>query len=776
MELVPTLGEFATKLVGTGDGANFAASAGQFLSNVLRVLVAGVVIVKNGFQAASHVIVAFGTVVVRTLGALVSPINRFTEAIGLAFHHLSEGNFREAANAFGNIAGQVKQDFIDAGNAISSVVYDQMGEAFADLTEGVDEANEAILGVSQSAESTLPPAFKATELAIDDAVTVVGDLNEKVGWANTALADLQTEMSDGVPAAAKDMSEAIAAPSTGMTAVMEQAWQNLDTTFQNVWTNFFETGKLSLDSIKDLFLQTLAQMAHQATRPIVMRLGASMGLGGGAAAGGGLFGGGIGAFLGDLAMPLAIGSMIGGNTPAEQWGSGIGAVGGMFATGAIASGIGAMAASGGVFASILGGIGTQALNFIIPVIGPLIGALLGKAIGKMLARDPEVTFQGSNFAPIEEGSLFGGFDVRARGGTGPQEDPNSFAGQAIAAIREFDDALGSFMSENQIAKIVEAMKGWRVNLKNSAVTIENILESRFGVVLSTFSRAAQDYVRGFDGLEAQTQALAAYARSNLADLLAGTTDTLTSTQKLSAMATAMRDIFANFDGTPEQMRELAISIDQRYRAEIEYIQAIDALVQQIGASIERQRQQLRGMIGLGAEELTPSQILAQARTAMAGLGAAGSPEEIAAIVSRVQGLVQRAADAAGSLPEKLAKGEFGMTQADAIRQAILVLDQLERGAVARADVLREAALAESIALREEAAAFAEAQQISLDDVVLNTGDTIGAINDQTVVISDGNAAIVDEMNRMNEKFDRLIGLEQDKSDRDVIRESLVPAT
>lgn len=571
---------------------------------------------------------------------------------------------------------------------------------------------------------------------------------------------------------------------TGYIAVMEQAWQSLDSTFQSMWDNFFETGKISLDGIKDLFISTLAQMAHQAfTRPIVMQLGASMGLPGSGPLGpnnliGG--GGGLTSILGQLAMPLGIGAAIGeGGSTAEQWGS-LG--GSLIGTSALGWGIGALAQVSTGFATLLGGIGTQALNFIIPVIGPIVGALLGKAIGKMLTRDPEVTFQGSNFAPIEESSLFGGFDVRARGGTGPQEDPDSFAGQAIAAIRDFDDALGAIMSDSQIERIVEAMKGWRVNLKNSAVTIENVLTSRFKVVLSTFNQYAQDYVAGFDGLEDQVQALSkwvatwnamrevlkTYVTSSLPDLLNTTADARTSGQMLSDMASELRGLFETFDGTPETMERIGTLIAQRYEGEIRYITAIDNLIQQIGTSTMRAKDRVKEIFGQGSTSKSGAELLAEARKLQRQINLASSPEEIASLFQRAQELAVQAAQAF--------KDGGGLGSVSGYNQVLGLLTALENSATSRANTLREMAVEEAEQLRLDAAMFAEDNNLRLDEIVLATQDTTAAVNDQTVVIDEGNAAIRDQLITVNESLAVLANEVRGKSDRDVIREELRPVS
>jgi hypothetical protein len=246
-----------------------------------------------------------------------------------------------------------------------------------------------------------------------------------------------------------------------MAVIMEEQIKALDGAFRSMWQTFLDEGKISMDGIKDLFKNLMAELLHRAvTQPIVLKLQSAMsGAFGGS--GGGLLGSASGGIMGAIANAFTgagIGGAIGGDA---------GAIGGAIGSLSAINGLLGNALVGGLSGAGFSGLAAMASNFIAPVIGPIIGALLGKALGGLLKRDPEVTFKGSNFAAIEEMSALGGFDVTARGGTGPQEDPESWAGQAVAAIREFDDAIASFLTESQIEKIVAAMASWNVHLSGA---------------------------------------------------------------------------------------------------------------------------------------------------------------------------------------------------------------------------------------------------------------------------------------------------------------------
>jgi hypothetical protein len=547
-----------------------------------------------------------------------------------------------------------------------------------------------------------------------------------------------------------------------MAVIMEEQIKALDGAFRSMWQTFLDEGKISMDGIKDLFKNLMAELLHRAvTQPIVLKLQSAMsGAFGGS--GGGLLGSASGGIMGAIANAFTgagIGGAIGGDA---------GSIGGAIGSLSAINGLLGNALVGGLSGAGFSGLAAMASNFIAPVIGPIIGALLGKALGGLLKRDPEVTFKGSNFAAIEEMSALGGFDVTARGGTGPQEDPESWAGQAVAAIREFDDAIASFLSESQIEKIVAAMASWNVHLKNSAVDIENVLQSRFGVVLSTFSQAAQQYVRSFDGLEEQTQALARwvtawnsmsdvihkFVSSTVGEIATSATSGMSSTGALTFYGAALSELLSTFDETPEMMNEISAAIDMRYRAEMEYIKGIDNLVSQIGQSIDNQRMKLQGLIA--ADEQDPYRLVAKASAAMRGIRRAESPEDIARLVAQAQQFIQMAADAfpEDGITRMISNGrKGGMTEMftsreDFIGGLLRMLDTIEGSATVRANTLRENALAESIALREETRMFAEQQGIDLDAIETAANGTTQAVQDQTVIIQDGNAQIIGAVNEL----------------------------
>jgi hypothetical protein len=92
--------------------------------------------------------------------------------------------------------------------------------------------------------------------------------------------------------------------------------------------------------------------------------------------------------------------------------------------------------------------------------------------------------------------------------------------------------------------------------------------------------------------------------------------------------------------------------------------------------------------------------------------------------------------------------EMFTSREDFIGGLLRMLDTIEGSATVRANTLRENALAESIALREETRMFAEQQGIDLDAIETAANGTTQAVQDQTVIIQDGNAQIIGAVNEL----------------------------
>ena len=658
----------------------------------------------------------------------------------------------------------------------------------------VEKVTEEIKKEVKQVES-LTDSLEELKRSLDPIIRLEEDFNTQVAILTSALAAgemgrdefnqwlemLEANYNDAIKGAVgfkeetTEAVEEIAEASAGVAAVIENSFKRLDDTFQSFWSNLIKNGKLSLQSIKDLFLDTIAQMLHAAiTQPIVLRIGAAMTGGlvsGAASAAGGALGGAGGLFGG-----LAGGGISGlfSNFTSIFTGSGIqqafanfsdifsgGAANWQFGLAGIVGGILGDKIFGGQ-GGIGGGIGAVIGTALLPGIGSVIGGLLGGAIGGLFGdRDPQIFGAGSlgrgdvTSKGLNASALGGFFLGGGRGGVG------EFRTGAIDALQQFDSVIASFLSANQLEKVTSALASWSIRLDKEGVTIENLLDSRFAVILGSFSGTIQDYVNQFEGLEAQTEALqryvtalntvgmaiTAFADSNAADVLAAMLEdaATSSTEKLSAIGTALTDLFDNFDGTPEQLNQISQMIDARYRGELEYLNAVNQLIIGIAQSIEAQQNRIReaveGPQSFGA-------LMGDAEALFRSLGTAASPEEIASIVSGIQSLIDKAF---GGLDEA---GQIA--QADTL---IAFLDQVEQAATARAEVLAQMVVDQGQILRDQALVFADVIGAPLDLNIQATQDVSAAVNNQTEILVDEHrtgqaidSGIKESIDRLNENL------------------------
>lgn len=143
---------------------------------------------------------------------------------------------------------------------------------------------------------------------------------------------------------------------------MEESIKRLDETFVDVWMGVFDGFESVTDKIINSFKQMLAEMAHAAlTRPIVMQIGAAMGLGGAsgmanAASGLGSLGslGGILSSLSGAATTMGLAAQsVTGLLMQGNIGAAFSTVGGAFAGGGLSAGIGAALPIAGIAAAAL---------------------------------------------------------------------------------------------------------------------------------------------------------------------------------------------------------------------------------------------------------------------------------------------------------------------------------------------------------------------------------------------------------------------------------------
>ncbi|MCK8685369.1 DUF4214 domain-containing protein [Pseudomonas umsongensis] len=305
----------------------------------------------------------------------------------------------------------------------------------------------------------------------------------------------------------------------------EGAVDRVDSAFADAWKNIDEGFDGFATNLKDGFKQLLGELAHMAiTKPIIMQIGASLGVGGLAASNSGIGGsGGLG--LADIAnygskaynFMSGTGSSLygayqsGGMSGVYDYGSS--AVGGMFSSGSgstaagyanvsnfsagvggstngiMGSGLSGMGAAGygiggalygyqqsGLKGAVTGGLGAAAGavagQILIPI--PGIGAAIGAAIGGYLG-----------------GSLFGGSWITKDQGVQLGVDAGDFTGNQF----EYQKKKGGLFSSNKKRTRLSALD------PEMQASLDSAYDATEGSVLSLFDRLNVELNEGvLDGL------------------------------------------------------------------------------------------------------------------------------------------------------------------------------------------------------------------------------------------------------------------------------------
>jgi hypothetical protein len=372
---------------------------------------------------------------------------------------------------------------------------------------------------------------------------------EATGWGNAAEAAGQkgVDASERAAAAAQkeadDRAKALAQQAADVETfqkAFERGIERLDDLGADLWRGMFTGAKNAMDSIKDFFLNWLAEMAHAAiTRPILVSMTAAMGIGGSSGAMAGIPGGvggissaiGGGGFNWSSLSSLFTGNSIGqafASMPSWLGGSvgtlgpnyGIAGVSGASGGSGLFANAGAVSnfwyAGAAIFAGILGdkifggqggtgaSLGATIGTAILPGIGTVVGAVLGGFLGGLIKDRPAVlevsTENRSGLSASDEDrfydSAFGGVNLRSRR---VESEALDELGQAITSL---DDFVAQFTDTVQKGEITDALSDFSIKMEGE-IDFQKVLADRFGIILGTFSQTIQDYVNEFEGLEDQ---------------------------------------------------------------------------------------------------------------------------------------------------------------------------------------------------------------------------------------------------------------------------------
>jgi hypothetical protein len=475
---------------------------------------------------------------------------------------------------------------------------------------------------------------------------------------------------------------------------------------------------------------------------------------------------------------------VGANGPVQGFFPGFGS--------ALAGGSGALAAAGvwgllGALGGALFGsdptitgagsaIGSAIGTAILPGIGTVVGGLLGGIIGGIIGKDdtlpPAVQIVGNNVVGDVAGygtsdqffeTMLGGSNI-----TNAQEIDDGVLSRITDAITQFDNAIGSFLTQDQLGIVQRDLANFGNEYVGEMINITTMLEDRFARIvteltkhsiptleefLSTIEgfeeqgRAFERYVRAFNALQAT---LTDFVSSNPAQEVEEALNPIAETLEAALERTRwkMRELFANFDPTsevaPEKMMEINTIIQERYEAELVYLRQVAELVNAITQSIQSQREQIQNALR-GPDTRSFSEIIADVEQFIAAIGDADTPQGVAALVDQAQRSIGAAFNIANS--------EDG--NASMFRQLLALLDVLEAASLGRLDTLAQDVIEEGDALRAEAQLFAEEYGIALEPTTQAVQDVGQAVVNQTADLIDDNARTREEIRQVSNAVNEL---------------------
>lgn len=505
----------------------------------------------------------------------------------------------------------------------------------------------------------------------DPVGAMVRDFSRQVEFANKALADGKitadqyratlNALSNQLGQTAASMQQT-AQQSGTMTEAMLEGVRILERVFTDMWSNIGQAGNDVFDSLLDGFKSFMGNMIHQLTTGKVVEQ------------------------LRNLFDPNKIFDF-------KEFATGLAGAAGVFAGGILGGG-GERANLGAQLGGLIG-------SFVGPL-GTAIGGILGGLLGGLFDKDRPAVLQVSSFDTSRQSksdtdsivdTAFGRTFIRTR--RLDEAAINSFK-EALAA---FDNSIGSFLDESQITKIAGALEGWSKQIEGETLSAEQLLNSRFTVILSTFSddlqqfvnkaqtleeqvarlqigvgaeklfadqpdlfgnRTVQEFLAVVDAFKGGTESIAdAFQRvvelldtvlavkSSLAEFassdLAGDFNLLLERQAESVVQTVTRmtndlaDAVFSFDGSPEQLVQIGNLALSVRQEELNALSLIESVSKGLNANLDRLRKDTEATInGPRAAE----DILFDARALIGTVSTAQTPEEIAQIGQQFEELIR----------------------------------------------------------------------------------------------------------------------------------------
>jgi hypothetical protein len=477
-------------------------------------------------------------------------------------------------------------------------------------------------------------------------------------------------------------------------AAYDRGLERLDDQFANFFKDILRNGKISFDGLKNLFLDTIAEMAY-----------ASGGAGGGIMSGISGFGAGAANLVGQGLFKA--GSALGSDTL-------VGLSGRAFNT---ANNMTFGTAIGGAAAGFAGGyLGNQVFGQTSGI-GSSLGGTIGFALGGPLGAGL------GSFAGAGIESLFGGQnngDNPGRGrvnlatgqsnvfGVGKTFDQGSV--DAVQGFADYAQALAQAIGGSSAQLDIERGRDYmrigsdRFGLNQQDEFIETLID-RVIYQADQLSPALKRVIDGFEGTSEQTlqfaQAMVSLDRmasqnpveSVVADIEAAQTTAMGAYRsQLEQIAT----LIANFDGSAAAASELNAALAQNQQVVYQLAMAVNQVSEQVGVMFAQSAQQIRESV-MSPEELFASR-KAERDALRRSLGGLTDPAEIARVtqeINRLNTALFNSIDNPGEKQAEVFARYAEATNEQAQQRLDRILDELSASQSAQnaeiRDLMREAA-------------------------------------------------------------------------------------
>jgi RecA/RadA recombinase len=552
-------------------------------------------------------------------------------------------------------------------NKIPGINIDYHATDFAKFVdEFQDETAKAFSDLHDAAMEPMPSD------AIDAWVANAVRQFDNVGWAFEAaqkrherasalIAQTHAELDAMVSESTETVTKAAETNADGLQAAYDRGLERLDDTFAGFFKDILRNGKVSFDGLKNLFLDTIAEMAYAAARSrILIGVGVSSGSAGASAAGGGAAGGG--GFLSSLGSGIS--------------GFGAGAANlvgqGLFQAGAATGSQTLVGLSGRAFntannmtlGTALGGaaagfagsyLGTQVFGETSGIgsgLGGTIGFALGGPLGAALG-----SFAGSGLESLLGGDNNGDNPGRARvnlgtgainvGGVGNTFDQAN-VDQVQAAADFAQQVAAAIGGSSANLDITAGRDGLRVGGRNfgqdSAAFIDrifdNVVNQADGLsgsmkrLLTSFRGTSQQALQFAQAMGSIDRLASVNPVRRVAEDIARAQDTALGVYR--SQMDQISTLVENFDGSAAAAQELNSALTQNQQAAYQLAAAIAQISDQVDSMFMSSARQIRESV------MSPGELFASRKaerdTLRRSLNSLTDPEEIARVAGQINQL------------------------------------------------------------------------------------------------------------------------------------------